>query len=82
MHFCAYSAISEFLFHVKHCEIKQKIVIIIPVRIKKRKVKKEEINRCQPLIISFRYFHFLHFKNLPLHDIQVPSVFLRKTTHF
>gem|GEM_PF-4967384 len=30
----------DFTFHVKHCESKLKIVYIIPVRIKKRKVKK------------------------------------------
>ena len=28
MHFCAYSAISEFTFHVIDCESKQKCVII------------------------------------------------------
>lgn len=29
----------EVTFHVKHCKIKLKIVYIIPVRIKKRKIK-------------------------------------------
>ena len=33
----------DVTFHVKHCKSKLKIVYIIPVRIKKRKVKKEVI---------------------------------------
>lgn len=49
----------------------------MPVRIKKRKVKKGgniPLSATHDFIPIF--FHFLHFKILPLHDIQVPAVFL------
>lgn len=46
----------EFTFHVKHCESNIKFVTIIPVRIKKRKVKKGFKTRL--LHKSFRFLQF------------------------
>lgn len=55
----------EFTFHVKHCESNIKFVTIIPVRIKKRKVKKGGNIPLLPHRISFRYFSFSSFQNSP-----------------
>ena len=55
----------ELTFHVKHCESNIKFVTIIPVRIKKRKVKKGGNIPLLPHRISFRYFSFSSFQNSP-----------------
>lgn len=55
----------DITFHVKHCKSKLKIVYIIPVRIKKRKVKKRGIFPLLHHRISFRYFSFSSFQNSP-----------------